>query len=585
MKLTALLMALALPASSWALDLAFAGYLGNSGSTERPITISVDPSKPVWEFARHVTERGNPYADICIGPAYDENAGLIYATAGFNTINAYALDGRVVASYKLPKQYNLTFWNRPRLMRAGKYILIYGGDRNDKRLYKLAFGAPDGTVASVVESAGKESTGISISARDGKALIKKTDGKLYTFDPETDAFEHYADKGDLDIATYDWTPDGNIVYKTPQGYAGFIRVAGGKSTVETTQNKIGGDGWTITDGYLWSCGGGTINRYAFPSLAVDPGVVFGGASGSFLGYVVMNREMDASYGIVKLKDNLFALTSGQSQVIHLAEWDETKKKFTMVRRIGAIPRVRSLFVDSAGNVLINKFVWSWDDGSLSPVRDNYDNGYLYESVDRVLNFGLAYDHKDKRSVFLSRVSTLKRCRDQKQTWKKEYAVLKNPVGAASYRDGRDTYAVLIDTAGRALSYKVGNDGTLQTEKELKMKLKSSGSGFSDLATVDDQNMLAMIDGSLVTLQVKGDKLEEQSRWRDDFEAGAMLDVDGDRVVITEKGKNLLSIYSLKTKKLIAKQEVQTPTKVNINGSRLVVFEQEKQRVVKYNLVD
>jgi len=62
--------------------LRFEGVLGNSGELDRPVTFG--------SMARET--RG-------LGAAYDAAGGVLYDRAGSGTLNAYALDGRLLAQF------------------------------------------------------------------------------------------------------------------------------------------------------------------------------------------------------------------------------------------------------------------------------------------------------------------------------------------------------------------------------------------------------------------------------------------------------------------------------------------------------
>jgi len=142
------------------------------------------------------------------------------------------------------------------------------------------------------------------------------------------------------------------------------------------RGPVPGDGWPRggpgerlqwLDGHVYGHGWhGTIRRFT-ADLEPSPGVVLGGASGSFIGHLDQSSELFNGRGMARLRDGLFAV-SGLGGILHLMTWGDEKQQMTLVRRIGCVPACRGIGLDRQGNVWWYAGAWAWDDRPDTPLR-------------------------------------------------------------------------------------------------------------------------------------------------------------------------------------------------------------------------
>jgi hypothetical protein len=121
------------------------------------------------------------------------------------------------------------------------------------------------------------------------------------------------------------------------------------------------------DGHYWTGQWhGTVKRFN-AAFEPDPGVVLGGASGSFIGHLEGNYEISSPTAIASVGPSMYAL-GGLAGVAHLVAWNDATRKLDIVRRIGALHDLRGhLALDSTGSVRIPVGCWRWSDGPASPI--------------------------------------------------------------------------------------------------------------------------------------------------------------------------------------------------------------------------
>ena len=165
--------------------LRFEGVLGNSGELEKPVTFG--------SMARET--RG-------LGAAYDAARGVLYDRAGSGRLNAYALDGRLLAQYKLPDSQD----HRDMMTLCGDHlVMLLGG-----QLHKLRLNAPDGAAAGKVAAAITEPDGLSSSARGGRIAVRNKAGKLVLLNPADDTVTAFGEAAVDGFTGMDWDEKGDF---------------------------------------------------------------------------------------------------------------------------------------------------------------------------------------------------------------------------------------------------------------------------------------------------------------------------------------------------------------------------------------
>ena len=314
-------------------SLHFSGVLGNSG--EQGKTLVRFASKPAPG----------------LGIAYDPATGSLFDRAGDGTLNRYAVDGRQLATYPLGSGST-----------KNDVITLLGGDLIllvDNKLLSLPTTAPTGTAPTALPA---KVTAISSGQReDWLAAANGTEVFFMNRHGETrPASATLTEKPDaIEIG-----PDGG----TFASFKGKMQ----RIDADAPEGQRGpwespGDRPQWLDGAWWgSAGHGTLRRFN-TDFNPDPGVVLGGSSGWFIGYVPGNHELNTGRGLAHLGGNLYAV-SGESGILHLLEWQPVDQRFTILRRIGAVAECSALAIDSKGRVWHDTGVWDWTDGPDKPVH-------------------------------------------------------------------------------------------------------------------------------------------------------------------------------------------------------------------------
>ncbi|MFT5127348.1 MAG: hypothetical protein ACI8W8_000951 [Rhodothermales bacterium] len=306
-----ILFALIVPAA----ELRFAGTVGNSGA----------------HFAAE--------AACGMGPVIDAE-GMIWERAGRGQLNRYSQDGRLLSSVAIPNtnhrlQDQMTRIGDHILMRIGRDIQRLDGERLGQA-ESMSAGSFEGRVAILhedqlfwLDAESAERTLILRPDPKPRQLFVADDGTIYGF-------------GGREV--YAWK-DGVLLTGFPRPFRG------------DRAQKIG-DFW-YTHGWH-----GSINRFN-TSFEPDPGVVLGGASGSFIGYLPESSELTHGTGLAQIGPDLFAI-SGIAGVVQLLKWEDARSRFRIVRRIGALHGLPGLALDSEGNIWTPRGAWRWDADSATP---------------------------------------------------------------------------------------------------------------------------------------------------------------------------------------------------------------------------
>lgn len=286
-----------------------------------------------------------------MGVVFDSQ-GSLWDRAGDGRLNRYAVDGRLLASYPLPSGSGAN--DKDTLVLLGNRLLM----KIDKNLAVLPLDAPPDSSLSKLST---EATRLSPGSRDGWAAA--ANGKsvfIVNAQGETKPVAALDDE----VSEIEIGPDDGI-------YTGrdrqLWRVDEFAPADQRGPWQSPGERPQWLDGHWFgSAWHGTLRRFGADFLP-DPGVVLGGASGSFIGYVPGNHEMNDARGLASLGGNLFA-ASGSEGVLHLMEWNPVDQRFTILRRIGAIPVCNALALDGSDRVWFHSGFWAWSDGPDAPLR-------------------------------------------------------------------------------------------------------------------------------------------------------------------------------------------------------------------------
>lgn len=286
--------------------------------------------------------------------------GTLWDRGGSGRLVRYALDGRALATVAIPASLSM----RDRLAVVGdRLVVLIAG-----KLLTIDLAAAE----LLTVPAKLDATLISRGSTDGSLLVYQggeLQPALFRWNPQSGA------RGDLPL------PEGIAPKNEPNAIelAGGVPVLRIGNTVQRLENgawiaagTCGGDRLAFVDGAWWTgAWHGTVHRYG-ANFAPDPGVVLGGASGSFIGHLAGNYELSSPTGFAALGDGLYAL-GGIGCVVHLARWDGSA--LSLVRRIGPVQGLRGhLAIDAQGRVHIPAGNWEWGDGPDAPLRNGTGMG-------------------------------------------------------------------------------------------------------------------------------------------------------------------------------------------------------------------
>ena len=319
-------------ASVTADELIFAGSLANSGGEGVSRVTFSQESAPG------------------MGPVLDDD-GMIWERAGSTLLNRYAQDGRLVAQFQIPKGTG----NADMLTRAGNLLVMKIGNV----IYTLPIDAEPGTEATRLSGNAEV---LSSGSFGGKvAIFEKAAGAISWLDPVSGGRETIT--GDV--------PDTVQAIQVDEDGTVYVQINGemlawkdGKPLDGFPQEIHGARPQKIGKHWFTHAGHGTINRMN-EKFEPSPGVVLGGASGSFIGYLPQSVDLTSGTGMVRIAGDIYAV-SGNAGVVQFLEWDQAGEKFSVVRRIGALPELDGVALDAAGNIWTGYGAWRWDDSPETP---------------------------------------------------------------------------------------------------------------------------------------------------------------------------------------------------------------------------
>ena len=545
--------------------LRFEGVLGNSGELDKPVTFG--------SMKRET--RG-------LGAAYDPVRGVLYDRAGSGVLNAYSLDGRLLAQYTLAPDED----HRDRMTLCGEHlVMLLGG-----RLYKLRLNAPGGTAAEKITAAISDPDGLSSSARAGRVVVRSKAGRLFLLNPADDRAEPFGEAAGDGFNGMDWDDKGDF-------FLVFGKVANKLEKGKLVSNahwpkrfagerESGIDCATWLGGYWYgSAYHGTIKRFT-ADFEPAPGVVLGGASGHFIGHVPCNYDVELARGIHGVTPGLFVI-GGMYGVVQLAEWQPASKGLHVLRRIGALPVPGGLAVDSQGRVLARQNIWNWRDEAISPAAVSQVFQMLapcaHVDADTVIGLATVYG---KPSLAAGRFEEEGMSCNRLDKLEIPEAV----VGVALYREqpeGKGGWRFLVlGAAGKAKAHEVVEDLRNPWRKDLgevKLQTVSPVEAYTAVAMKDAETLLAAAGGQIIAFGREGANWKETGRWSDAFGQKVRLAVSDGRLVVADTENNRLAVYAAADHRKLGETRVTAPTEVAVNGCFIVVYDSAGQRLMRYKL--
>lgn len=520
--------------------------------------------------------------------------GFLWAFAGPSQINRYSTDGRLMAAYPLPKA--MLARGRQMLNVVGSNVIICAGEK----LWSLPVTAPAGTAPTALPVAAKA---ISLAAIDGEIGVISPDGGLSV----------------LNVATGQAKPRGTLADVTaglPAAVAGNVRgnfitlLPGGTLIVDsavkltpeglTQQVKLPGSGPLWLEGSVYAFNGYMTISRVDENGSPDPGVVYGGSSGSFIGKLPKDGEVNMPQGLVHLGGDRYA-TCGNTGVIHLIRWDAKKRGFETERRIGAIHRSSGLAVDRKGRVWWNCGYWDWAAGPADITR-NTDIMLDGEGWQMVLLAsdaisGVAYRNKQP-FVINGPIDPEPRHRYDGFPKGSTVTFPPNLTGAAVFGAPGKEDVFMVDASGQGTIMSVDATGQFRSLRgKTELRLTSASPSITSLANSPSGDLLAADGASLVRLKREGDNFTETVRvdgWGKTLDAkfgpGIYISSDGPRLWVADQANNRVLLFtvssdnSLGTPAVFAGDTVigalARPQRISARGDRAVVVDWDNQRLVK-----
>jgi hypothetical protein len=513
-----------------------------------------------------------------------DSSGFLWAFAGPSQINRYSADGRLISSHPLTQgKKNSTF-----------QILTVAGDTlylvRDEKLWSRPTAAPPSEDFLPLGIAARS---ISLNAIDGKVGLVAPDGGIAILDLAT---KQSTPRGSLPKGagqSITLLPDGSLVLDSkvllpPTGPDRAINLSG------TPSQWVNGALYS----YRWH---NTIERYNADAKP-DPGVVLGGSSGSFIGSLPLDGEMNLPTGLAHLGDQRYAVVSSLG-VIHLLEWNAAGKKFQVTRRIGAAHRASGLALDRLGRVWWNTGYWNWADNPAQPPHNTMhmtqNDGWQVAMLDSDAMCALTIERRQRDEPLLLS-NTFDASRNRRTRLEGLTAILPasltaNLTGATSL--GKSGEVLFTDAAGQAALLDIRPDG--QFKKVIgpaTLKLTSAKPSLTSLGLTPAGDLLAADGNAIVRFQRKGNTFTEVERLQNwgatpdqSFGDGLFLAADGPHLWVSDPTHNRVLLIALTPAGfgqpvLFSGDDsigsLDRPGRIAARGTRAVVFDQGNQRLVK-----
>ncbi len=536
------------PAWSLAADLRVVGVVANSGESG----------------ATRVTFSGP--AATGMGPVIDPSQTL-WERAGESQLNRYALDGRLLASFTLTEPAG----RNDHLTLVGRQLLM----NIRTSLFVLPLDAVSGSTAQRVPDLHVDV--MSPSQWQGRVAIYQQQTKqLSWFDPASGDIEAIAVAAsgiynlfvDVDGTVYGFSGDKVYAWKQGQAVAGFPKEFHGERPQKFDDHWYA-HGWH-----------GTIHRMN-ERFEPEPGVVLGGASGSFIGFLPASADLNNGRGMAKVRDQLFAVT-GMDGIVQLLAWDEERSRFQIVRRLGAMASLQGLALDSAGTIWTARGSWRWDASAEQPATVGDKEADLHAQPVVLQGKTLCLLKKHYSYVQLANGPLI-----DASGWShldtpgiKDFQLHDSVSGAAAVPDGEQYLMVVAQRDGRAFELRITTEGRLRTmPEEITM---AELENCTSLAWLEDA-LYAGGEGKLVRYQ-----RDSQDRWQpvsrqDDFAGEVYVHSDGQRMVISDTAGGAVIVKDKSGVEVARLESLQQPTHVAISGDRVVIYESGQQRLVKATL--
>ncbi len=546
-----------------------AGVLGNSGYAGDTLV----------RYVGKVEDR-SPISGLGV-----DKSGYLWAFGGTAAINRYSVDGRQLGTYPVPK---VNARSRLTLSVVGNQVMLCAGDK----LWTLSADSPSGTEFTALPIPAKV---ISTSAIGNRIAMISPEGDLSVLDVVTRQIEP---RGTLPEGarrnSIVLLPDGTLIVDfnlkiTPEGQHETIKLPG--------SNPV----WL--DGSLFVFNWHTTIQRVDENGSPTPGVVMGGSSGSFIGTLPKDGEMNQSIGLVQLSADRWA-TAGALGIIHILHWSDQKNAFEWVRRIGAVHRSSGLGIDRQGRVWWNCGYWDWTDSPSTFPRDTLhmtdNDGWQMVFLPNDSMVGLS-SRREKPILVCGPIAPAPRVRYDENAAKAADDLPKNSTGAVLIGKGQRPDVVFVDAAGKGARVAVAANGQFNSFRN-KITIKLSGSMPADITSLGrtpNGQVLAADGGAIVRLNTDGDTWTETARYTGwagmRFGKRITIATDEERLWVSDTENNRVLLFGLTEEGPLkppvvflgdpAIGKLQSPGRISASGNRAVVVDEGNQRLVKLEVTE
>ncbi len=527
-------------------ELRFAGVLGNSGGNE-------DGSL--------VTFSGDPASGI--GPVLDAQ-NTLWERGGARQLNRYALDGRLLASFEIPESTDRS----DQLVLAGDLLVL----KLRKSLYSLPANAAQDTKPRQLPG----QADVLSSSSHGDRLVIADKNVLFWIDPESGDRSELL-KTDIPISALHPGPD-KTVYAFGEGkvhaWKDGALLPGFPKGFYGERPQLLGRHWFS---HSWH---GTINRMN-DAFEPDPGVVLGGASGSFIGYMPASGDLTNGRGIVQLRDDLFAV-SGLGGVVQFLTWNAAESRFDVVRRIAALADLIALAIDAQGYIWTPRGSWRWTDSPEAPLTLGDTEPALCAQPVVLGGRTLCLLKKHYQYVQLARGPLIDEngLAHFETPPVKDFELPDSVSGAAAVPDGDRLQMIIADRTGSAFSFGISADGR-QTSPPAPVTIPGI-ENCTSLAWFDG-HLLAAASGAVIAFQPDGPRAWKASSRLIEPGGDVFIHSDGKRLAVSDPSRGAVHLFDSLSAKPATFEGLHSPARVAVSGNRVAVYEAGKQRLVKLEL--
>lgn len=523
-----------------------------------------------------------------------DRTGALWDRAGRGRLNRYAVDGRLLGCFRIPDRAE----GHDQITLVGDLLVLLIG----KEVLVLPIEAAPGSEAT---SLLRDVRALSPGSRDGRVAVARpgpggAGNELLLLDPRSGATNPVATIGD-GVEGIELAPDG-AVHPLIQGR--IHRYVQGRTDSAGWPRTSPGDRPQLLTGRWYGHGWHSTIRRFDDQPEPAPGVVFGGASGSFIGHLDQNSELINGRGLASLRDDLFA-ASGFTGVLQLLAWHGDRQQFAAVRRIGAIPACTGLGLDRSGNVYHWSGVWEWswnpDASQRSGVNAPSSLGQAVMLDDeRMIAPGFLWDRPTfYRGALTGEVATqrIDGCCELSRT----------ALGSAVYpaADGKEPVLLTLEAGAGARAFRISAwDGASQADLgAVELATATPVQAFTTLAMRSPDTLLAGADGAVTEFARNGSGWKGQRRWAswgggpgDRFDSRITIAGDARSLAVADTERRRVLCFDLASGALRCAIGIvddtgtglgtfDGPTTIAVRDRRLVVYDQGNQRLVKLRLVD